>query len=59
MMNATGTHCLNLGKKKKETLKHFPKLLKYLSFEAKKKGKLQYNSTLFLNIHDHIHDITA
>ena len=41
MMNAAGTHCLHL-KEKNETLKHFPKLLKCLTFENKeKKSKLQ------------------
>lgn len=43
-MNAAGTHCLHLKKKKEEeeTLKHFPKLLKCLTFEKKgKKSKLQ------------------
>lgn len=58
MMNAIDTHCLNLEGGKKETLKHFPKLLKCLKLKTKKKSKLQYNPTLFLNVCDHICDIT-
>lgn len=56
MMNAAGTHCLHL-KERNEALKHFPKLLKCLTFENKeKKSNLQLH---IQNIQDLIPDITA
>lgn len=60
MITATGTHCLNLKKKKNETCKHFPNLLKCLNFENKEKNlsdnKIQLH---FYNIYDHIFDTIA